>query len=200
MEYSIWISIASICIIGAMSPGPSLAVVVRNTISGGRIQGILTGIGHCLGIGLYASLAVFGIAFLIEQFPNIVHTIQLLGGLYLLWMGFQSWKHAGKGTIQKAKEKQYQGFYDGLAISALNPKTAVFFLALFGPLIPLDASNIERLGVALLALFIDGIWYSFVAIMMVQLRLVDWLMHQGERVDRILGGLLIGLGVWLLRT
>ena len=59
MESAAWISIASICAVGAMSPGPSLAVVVRNTITGGRLQGVLTGIGHALGVGIYALVAVF---------------------------------------------------------------------------------------------------------------------------------------------
>ena len=62
MDAAAWISIASVCAAGAMSPGPSFAVVVRNTVAGGRIQGVLTGIGHGLGVGVYACGAVFGMA------------------------------------------------------------------------------------------------------------------------------------------
>ena len=51
MDATAWISIASVCAAGAMSPGPSLAVVVKNTVNGGRLEGVLTGIGHGLGIG-----------------------------------------------------------------------------------------------------------------------------------------------------
>ena len=63
-------SIASICAMGAMSPGPSLAVVMKNTIAGGRVQGALTGIGHALGIGVYALIAVFGMAMVLQQFQK----------------------------------------------------------------------------------------------------------------------------------
>ena len=56
-----WSKLALICILGAMSPGPSLAVILRNSISGGRKQGIFAGIGHGLGITLYALIAVFGL-------------------------------------------------------------------------------------------------------------------------------------------
>ena len=50
MDLPALIGVSLVCAMGAMSPGPSLAVVLRNTISGGRTQGVMTGIGH--GIGL----------------------------------------------------------------------------------------------------------------------------------------------------
>ena len=198
MESSAWISIASICAVGAMSPGPSLAVVIRNTIAGGRLQGVLTGVGHALGVGVYALVAVFGMALVLQQFPEAMRGIEILGGLYLLWMGYQAFKHAGEGSLESSEGQSYRGFVDGLAISGLNPKIAVFFLALLGPFIPVEASHIERIGVAGMALVIDGSWYVFVAIMLVKTGAVDWLSKQGKWVDRILGVLLIGVGVWLL--
>jgi len=198
MELSAWISIASICAVGAMSPGPSLAVVIRNTIAGGRLQGVLTGIGHALGVGIYALVAVFGMAVLLQRFPSAMRGIEVLGGLYLLWMGIQVFRHAGEGSMNPDKDSGHQGFVDGLAISGLNPKIAVFFLALLGPFIPPEASHLERVGVAGMALIIDGCWYVFVAIMLVQTGAADWLSKQGKWVDRLLSVLLIGVGVWLL--
>ena len=198
MQFSSWISIASICAMGAMSPGPSLAVVVKNTIEGGRVQGALTGIGHALGIGVYALIAVFGMAMVLQEFPDAMRGIEILGGLYLLWMGYQAFIYAGEGSIESDDGQRYRGFIDGMAISGLNPKTAVFFLALFGPLIPVEASTWERVGVAGLALAIDGCWYVFVAMMLVRTGAVDWLSKQGEWVDRGLGVLLVGVGFWLL--
>ena len=192
-----WLSIASICAMGAMSPGPSLAVVVRNTIAGGRMQGALTGIGHALGIGVYALLAVFGMAMVLQEFPEAMAGIQLLGGLYLIWMGVQALRHAGEGSSEMGYETNHRGFIDGVTISGLNPKTAVFFLALFGPLIPPEANMLERVGVAGLALLIDGCWYVFVAMMLVKTGAVDWLSKQGAWVDRGLGVLLAGIGLWL---
>ena len=198
MEFSAWISIASICAMGAMSPGPSLAVVMKNTIAGGRVQGALTGVGHALGIGVYALIAVFGMAMLLQQFPEAMRGIEILGGLYLLWMGYQAFRHAGEGSIDADESQSYRGFIDGLAMSGLNPKTAVFFLALLGPLIPPEANNLERVGVASMALMIDGCWYVFVAMMLVKTGAVDWLSKQGFWVDRLLGVLLVSVGFWLL--
>ena len=96
------------------------------------------------------------------------------------------------------KEVGYQGFMDGFAISGLNPKIAVFFLALLGPFIPIEASNLERLGVAGMALVIDGSWYVLVAILLAKTGLADWLSTKGIWVDRLLSFLLLGVGIWLL--
>ena len=46
MDFTALLGVSFVCAMGAMSPGPSLAVVIRNTISGGRTQGIMTGLGH----------------------------------------------------------------------------------------------------------------------------------------------------------
>ena len=59
MEPSQWALLASVFTLGAMSPGPSLAVVLRNTMVGGRSQGVSTGIGHGLGFGIYAFIMAF---------------------------------------------------------------------------------------------------------------------------------------------
>ena len=62
MSLEKWAALATVFVLGAMSPGPSLAVVLHNTMAGGRRQGVLTGIGHGLGFGLYAFLAAVGMA------------------------------------------------------------------------------------------------------------------------------------------
>ena len=62
MDLPALIGVSLVCAMGAMSPGPSLAVVLRNTISGGRTQGVMTGIGHGIGFGIYAMLAVTGLS------------------------------------------------------------------------------------------------------------------------------------------
>ena len=71
MEPGAWVALATVFMLGAMSPGPSLAVVLRNTVSGGRSQGVATGIGHGIGFGLYAFVAAFGIAKALEANENV---------------------------------------------------------------------------------------------------------------------------------
>ena len=91
-----WAALATVFILGAMSPGPSLAVVLRNTMVGGRRQGVMTGIGHGIGFGIYAFLAAAGIATALTLHES-TETILKWGGIaLLLWLGVNFLK-ASKG-------------------------------------------------------------------------------------------------------
>jgi threonine/homoserine/homoserine lactone efflux protein len=197
MDAAAWISVASVCAAGAMSPGPSLAVVVKNTVQGGRKQGVMTAIGHGLGVGFYAFVAVFGMARVLDAFPGMARGIEIGGGLYLLWLGIQAFRFAGKGDMTQQQTGR-RGFFDGMAISVLNPKIAVFFLALLVPFLPLDATAADRAGVAGLAMVIDGGWYMFAAILLATTGAADWLASKGIWVDRVLGTILFAVAGWLL--
>ena len=198
MDAGAWISIASICAAGAMSPGPSLAVVIRNTVQGGRAQGVMTGIGHGLGVGLYAVVAVMGLAVFFEAFPTATRGVELAGAAYLIWLGAAAFRHAGAGDMTLSDSGKSRGFTDGMVMSLMNPKLAVFFVALLGPLIPGDATSLDRIGVAGLAMMIDGCWYAFAAATLESTGAASWLARQGVWVDRALGVTLFAVAGWLI--
>ena len=195
MELSAWISIAAVCATGAASPGPSLAVVVKNTVSGGRSQGVLTGLGHGIGVGIYAFGAVVGVSAVVAGNPALGRGIEVVGGLYLLWMGIQTWRKAGQGDMSGhgSGRPGMQGFSEGFMIAFLNPKIAVFFLALLVSFLPPDASVLERTGVAALAMGIDATWYVFAALLLAGTGAAGWLGRNGVWVDRVLAALLFGV-------
>ncbi len=205
MEWSSWLSIAVLCATGAASPGPSLAVVAKNTIAGGRRQGILCASGHGLGVGIYAFGAVAGFSALVATTPSLHRSIEVAGALALLGMGIQCLRRAGGATPgdksgapgQRASAPR-QGFGEGFLVSFLNPKIAVFFLALLSSFVPAEASLSERAGVACMAMIIDGCWYTFAAAALVGTGAADWLGQNGQWVDRVMGGLLLGAGIALL--
>ncbi len=199
MTPTAWLSIAAICLTGAASPGPSLAVVVKNTIAGGRRQGVLTGLGHGLGVGIYAFGAVVGIAAVVAATPGAETALELAGGVVLLGMGATALRHAGAGGLPPPGSGRV-GFAEGFAVAFLNPKIAVFFLALLGSMLPPDASTLDRAGVAGLAMCIDAGWYVFAALMLATTGAAEWLADRGVWVDRLLGVLLVGLGGWLVVT
>ena len=76
MDIKSLIGMSFVCAMGAISPGPSLAVVLRNTISGGRTQGVMTGIGHGLGFSIYAFIAVMGLSSLLLANEQIFPLLQ----------------------------------------------------------------------------------------------------------------------------
>ena len=66
-----WIAVTLACALGAMSPGPSLAVVVNHTLAHGRSAGCFAAISHGVGVGIYALITVFGLAVVIQENQKI---------------------------------------------------------------------------------------------------------------------------------
>ena len=91
--------------------GPSLAVVLRNTISGGRKQGIATGVGHGIGFGIYAFTAALGLATALSVHPGVEVLLKWGGTLILLWLGITFLSHAlnGPKDIDGAVEIESSG-------------------------------------------------------------------------------------------
>jgi len=67
-----------------MSPGPSLAVVLRNTIEGGKIQGVIIGLGHVLGIYFYAAVVATGLSIFLSSAPKLELYVSLTGVALLI--------------------------------------------------------------------------------------------------------------------
>ena len=67
MTIILFLKIFTVCLLGAMSPGPSMVVVINNAIFKNRFNGILTALGHGFGIGVYALFAVLGIGLIIHN-------------------------------------------------------------------------------------------------------------------------------------
>ena len=86
MTLSAWLSLLGVCLLGAMAPGPSLAVVLRSALAGGRASGLAAALAHGLAVGCYALFTVGGLSLLITRSPRIFFLLQLAGaGWVLSW-------------------------------------------------------------------------------------------------------------------
>ena len=73
MSFFVWSQLALVCLLGAMSPGPSLALIIRNSINYNRFSGILTSIAHGLGICVYATVTVVLLEFILQNNEKIFY-------------------------------------------------------------------------------------------------------------------------------
>lgn len=203
MDPMAWLQVSLVCAMGAVSPGPSLAVVLRNTLSGGKRQGVLTGLGHGIGILLYAGLVVTGLAVVLAAFPAIETAIGIGGIVLLLGLGlnFLGIRLPGRRTERPAAEtaqRRGNGFGAGFLIAFLNPKIAAFFMAVFAPFIRADAGAPEKAILALTAGVIDAGWYILVALVLSGTGLITVLGRHATGVERAMGVLLLVLATGLL--
>ena len=199
MTTAIWLTIASICLLGAMSPGPSLAVVLQQTIRGGRKTGLVAAVTHGLGIGLYAMLCISGIAVMITTSPVLFTTLQWLGAGYLVWIGIKGLRAQAQSDETLVNPPTTgSAARDGFLVVFLNPKVAVFFIALFSQVIGSETSWLEKLVFAATAMFIDMGWYVIVALSFSNPRWLGRLQRNVVWLERAFGVVLIALAIRLL--
>ena len=82
MTFIFWLQFATVCVAGAMSPGPSLALIIRNSITINRFAGFMTAVGHGLGMGVYAVFAVTGLSIILTANELLFQLIQIIGILF----------------------------------------------------------------------------------------------------------------------
>ena len=165
MELDRWLSLAMICLAGAVSPGPSLLVILYATRRGGRPAGMLAAIGHGLGIFIYAFGAATALGWLAGLGPVFLPALQAAATLFLLSIAWRLWCVAGTAQPDSATHSPHgqetihmdlwRGFVEGLMIALFNPKVAVFFAALFSGFVQSGQTSLTHLAMAGLAGGID---------------------------------------------
>ncbi|TWX53002.1 LysE family translocator [Colwellia hornerae] len=195
MEFHLWLSFVVICMMGALSPGPSLALVIKNTLAGGTPQGYATAISHGLGVALYAAITATGIAVIIVKSPLIFSIIQYAGAAFLLYLGVKSLLSKKDNEVfseeSTAKKSQVNGWRDGFLIAFLNPKLAIFFLALFSQFLAGDASSEQKVIMTATVGSIDALWYCLVTFTLSRGNIISKLRENSHIVDKVTGSFLI---------
>jgi threonine/homoserine/homoserine lactone efflux protein len=197
-----WLSLASVCLAGAASPGPSLAVILGAGLSGGRTAGLAAAWAHAIGVGLYAGLTVLGISVLITGRQWLFVGIQSAGALYLLWLALGMLRASSSASSETtAHETTSSAIRDGFAIAFLNPKLAIFMLALFSQFVRPGAGPSTNAQLIATATLIDGLWYSFITLVLMRGRWIEALRRNAQTINRTFAVLLATLAVIiLLRT
>jgi threonine/homoserine/homoserine lactone efflux protein len=202
MNLATWLAVVSICALGAMSPGPSLAVVLRHTLHGGRSAGCIAALSHGAGIGLYAFASISGLALLITASPPVFRAFQWAGAGYLAWLGLRGLlARSSPGERLPAAPGSRSAARDGFLVAFLNPQIAVFFIALFSQVIGSDTPALARIAYAATAWIIDTAWYLLVAWLFSSPRWLAALQRNAVWFERLFGVILLALaGRLLLET
>lgn len=198
MTFTQWLSLFAIALLGAASPGPSLAVVVKNTLAGDKLNGILTAWSHAFGIYVYAILTTFGLTIILKQIPWLFNVITYGGALYLAWLAYKLLSSTGgiASKLAKGEKTTYsEAIRDGIMISILNPKIGLFFIALFSQFISNDMGVWGQFITATTPFITDGLWYTFIVFIISQSRILDFLRRKASLIDKITGVILLFLAL-----
>jgi len=111
-------------------PGPGNLALITSTSKGGMAGGLMATLGVIAGDQVLMWLAVAGVAAVLATYPTAFAAIQWLGAAYLAWLGFKMLlAKPGDAPVLNIRPRQY--FQQALAITLLNPKAIVFYMAFF---------------------------------------------------------------------
>ena len=198
MTFSIWLSLLMICMLGAMSPGPSLAVVAKHSLAGGRLHGVVTSWAHAAGVGVYALVTLLGLAVVLKQSPTLFNVITYAGAAYLAYLGVNALRSKGGVGAKLAAGQStslVEAARDGAMISLLNPKLALFFLALFSQFVAVGTEFSSRAIIVATPLLVDGLWYTLIAFVLSNPKVLEKLRTKAQLIDRLSGVVLILLAM-----
>jgi len=159
--------LASVAII--LVPGPSVMFVIARAVAWGRMTALLTALGNALGMLLLSVFIAVGLGPLLQRYELLLIVVQVLGGMYLIHLGIDAWRHRQEHAddmvkIEEVKPSNYQILRQGFTVGALNPKALVFFSAVFPQFVDPDVGSITiQLLIfgaifTALALLLDGTW------------------------------------------
>ena len=196
--------LASVAII--LVPGPSVMFVIARAVAWGRMTALLTALGNALGMLLLSVFIAVGLGPLLQRYELLLIVVQFLGGMYLIHLGIDAWRHRQEHAddmvkVEEVKPGSYQILRQGFTVGALNPKALVFFSAVFPQFVDPDVGSITiQLLIfgaifTALALVLDGTWGVLVGSSR------DWLATSRNRLVflRTVGAVvMIALGVGVM--
>lgn len=197
-------AVATITILAVISPGADFAMVTRNSIIYGRAAGLSSSLGIATGVQLHVFYTMIGVGFLIRSSPDIFLIIKLIGALYLIYMGWQTFisdqtSKENKTTKEGVTPKNSLGtaFKNGFLTNALNPKTTLFVLSVYTQIVDPGTSIPIQLSYGLFMSLAHFFWFSLVSMFFSKNEIRDRLLDHQKVVNRSLGFILFFIGLWL---
>ena len=198
MTLIFWLQFVAVCIAGAMSPGPSLALIIRNSTKYNRLGGIMSAIGHGLGMGIYAIFAVTGLIIILTTNIYIFKSIQIAGIIFLFIFGILFIIQKKEELNIENNQNKLNSFLQGFSISILNPKILIWFSAVFSQFVRSDSTFLTNSILVITASAIDCIWYVVVALIVTSYGLKDFFQKRINAIQKISGTVLVFISILLI--
>ena len=199
MTIFLFLQIFFVCLLGAMSPGPSMVVVVNNAIFKSKFSGILTALGHGFGISIYALCAVIGIGVILQTNLIVFNSIKLLSIFFLFYLGTQTIRSRRKNEFGVNQNMSFtKSFTQGFMISIFNPKIFIWFIAIYSQFMSYDNNMSLNIMLVLVAGTVDALWYILLVNMVTSKSVLNKIKKRLGLVKLIVGYILIFISLILL--
>lgn len=195
--------ITSIHLLAAASPGPDFILVSQQTLSNGKKAGLLCSIGIALGLSIHILYSAFGLAAIIANSASLLWVIKVLGGGYLIYLGWQGLKAKAAmpdevelpvAKAQSAKKMIGMGFL----CNTLNPKAPIYFVSLFTLVLSAEMPIYQIAIYGVWIMILQFAWFSLIVTLLSRPTINKKFKQCGHWIDRVLGGAMVALGIKLM--
>jgi RhtB (resistance to homoserine/threonine) family protein len=199
----VFVGVAAVVIV---VPGPDTAVVTKNVLVHGRRAALGTSLGVSAGLLVWTLAAAVGVASLVRASAVAFTVLKLIGALYLVWLGLQALRAAGRTAAgqQSAQLAATRGmgarggFRQGLLSDLANPKIGVFFTSLLPQFVaPGRPVLLPFLTLGAIFVLMTAVWLVLYCLVAARAALTLQRPRVRAALDRITGIVLIALGLRL---
>ncbi len=160
-------TLASIAALGIVSPGPDFLAVTHASFTSTKLHAAFVASGVVLGNAVWAGAALFGVGTLFILFPAFFLIFKVVGGSYLIWMGFRMIRNARaplESTKKTSPDGNLKGFLRGFSTTMANPKAAIYYASALTTVAPANASFALLSLMVSVVFFVAALWFTVVVL------------------------------------
>ncbi len=200
MPIDVLIAFIVTCTIIELTPGPNMGYLAIVSLGNGRKAGLAVTIGIALGLMIVGIASAMGVATIISNSPFLYQTLRIGGVLYLLWLAWDGWKSSAEtsaSVVQNSDEDNFKFFKRGLITNLLNPKAALFYVAILPTFITANAHlTAQAITLSMIYVCIATIIHLTIVILANGARRFLDNEKKQQIIRRILSALLAGIALW----
>ena len=190
----------------AVAPGPDFFMVLRNSLSRGRMAGVMTALGIGSALVVHVVYSVLGLALVIASSPAVFGLIRICGALYLLYIAARCFLARSSEMpdvcVQvepsEGKDSLLRGWREGFWCNLLNPKAALFFLSIFSQFMTPDTPSVLRWIYGAEVIVIVTVWFTLLALCLSTARIRGMYAGLAKWIDGGVGLVFGGVGCSIL--
>jgi threonine/homoserine/homoserine lactone efflux protein len=201
-EISPLLAFALTALVIEITPGPNMTYLAALSLSSGLRTGLAAVAGIALGLMTYGLIATFGLAAIIDDSPLLYSALRWGGVLYLLWLAWDSWTGADGPSGDSSEVRPSAAFRRGVITNWLNPKAAVFYIAVLPEFIRADSGTVARqtLVLSLIYVTIATAIHATIVLLAGSLQSVIVTANNRRTIRRAFALMLVAIAIWFALT
>jgi len=198
MPFETWLLYLFTCCGIAVVPGPNALLVLTHGAIHGSRKTLFTITGGVLGFAVVLSLCALGLGALIQASATWFIALKVVGGLYLIWLGFGLWRAApvSLDTTGTTIMRRWSLFRQGLVSAISNPKALLLFTAFIPPFLDPHRSIVAQTAAIALTYAVVEFAVEYLVASAAH-RVRPWLARTGRRFNKVCGGFFVLFGLAL---